>query len=73
VTATLDRLNRPAVRRTVVVTHVPLLECQMSHKPGGIDWGFSNAYFSNLTLGRGGGSAEVTHCQRPRTSSVTAR
>lgn len=52
-TATLDRLEAdPAVRRTVVVTHVPLLECQMCRRPGNIDWGFSNAYFGNLTLGR---------------------
>lgn len=52
-TATLDRLEaEPAVKRTVVVTHVPLLECQMCRRPGNIDWGFSNAYFGNLTLGR---------------------
>jgi predicted phosphohydrolase len=50
--ATLDRLEAdPAVRQTVVVTHVPLLECQMCRKPDDRDWGFSNAYFGNLTLG----------------------
>lgn len=52
-TATLDRLEADAaVKRTVVVTHVPLLECQMCRKPGNHDWGFSNAYFGNLALGR---------------------
>jgi 3',5'-cyclic AMP phosphodiesterase CpdA len=50
--ATLDRLEAdPAVRQTVVVTHVPLLECQMCRRPDDHDWGFSNAYFGNLTLG----------------------
>src|SRR5262249_15411071 len=41
----------PAVRQTVVVTHVPLLEGQMCRKPHDRDWGFSNAYSGNLTLG----------------------
>jgi 3',5'-cyclic AMP phosphodiesterase CpdA len=50
--ATLDRLEAdPAVRQTVVVTHVPLLDCQMCRKPNDREWGFSNAYFGNLTLG----------------------
>jgi 3',5'-cyclic AMP phosphodiesterase CpdA len=50
--ATLDRLEAdPTVRQTVVMTHVPLLECQMCRKPLDRDWGFSNAYFGNLTLG----------------------
>lgn len=50
--ATLDRLEADAsVRQTVVFTHVPLLECQMYRKPADRDWGFSNAYFGNLTLG----------------------
>jgi 3',5'-cyclic AMP phosphodiesterase CpdA len=50
--ATLDRLEAdPTVRQVVVVTHVPLLECQMCRKPNNRDWGFSNAYFGNLTLG----------------------
>jgi predicted phosphodiesterase len=49
---TLDRLEAdPAIRQTVVFTHVPLLECQMCRKPENRDWGFSNAYFGNLTLG----------------------
>jgi 3',5'-cyclic AMP phosphodiesterase CpdA len=51
--AALDRLETdPAVRQTVVATHVPLLECQMLRRPDNRDWGFSNAYFGNLTLGR---------------------
>jgi hypothetical protein len=50
--ATLDRLEAdPSVRQTVVVTHVPLLECQMCRNSGNLDWAFSNAYFGNLTLG----------------------
>jgi hypothetical protein len=49
----LDRLETdPAVRRTVVVTHVPLLEEQMCRRPEDPSWAFSNAYFGNLTLGR---------------------
>lgn len=51
--ATLDRLEAdPTVRQTVVVTHVPLLECQMCRDSGNPDWAFSNAYFGNLTLGK---------------------
>jgi hypothetical protein len=50
--ATLDRLEvDAAVRRVVVVTHVPLLEGQMCRNSGNRDWAFSNAYFGNLTLG----------------------
>ena len=41
----------PAVRRVVVVTHMPLVEGQMARDPGNRDWAFSNAYFGNLTLG----------------------
>ena len=41
-----------AVRAIVVVTHVPLFEAQMCRKPGDRNWGFSNAYFGNLTLGQ---------------------
>jgi 3',5'-cyclic AMP phosphodiesterase CpdA len=49
----LDRLEAdPAVKRTVVVTHVPLLEEQMHRQPDNPEWAFSNAYFGNLTLGR---------------------
>lgn len=50
--ARLDLLESDAaVRQTVVVTHVPLLECQMCRRPDNPGWGFSNAYFGNLTLG----------------------
>jgi hypothetical protein len=50
--AALDRLEAdPAVRQSVVVTHVPLVEGQMSRDTGNADWAFSNAYFGNLTLG----------------------
>ena len=50
--ATLDHLeNDPAVRRTVVVTHVPLVEGQLCRDSSNPDWAFSNAYFGNLTLG----------------------
>jgi predicted phosphodiesterase len=50
--ALLDHLEAdPAVRHIVVVTHMPLLEEQMHRMPGNRDWGFSNAYFGNLTLG----------------------
>ncbi len=34
-----------------VVTHVPVLEEQMSRKPGNRTWGVGNAFFGNLTLG----------------------
>lgn len=51
--ATLDSWEAdPAVRRVVAVTHVPLLEEQMSRRPADPVWSFSNAYFGNLTLGR---------------------
>jgi predicted phosphohydrolase len=50
--AEMDKLDADdAVRQTVVVTHVPLLECQMCRRPDNLDWSFSNAYFGNLTLG----------------------
>lgn len=35
----------------VVVTHMPLLECQIHRKPQSKRWSISNAYFGNLTLG----------------------
>ena len=35
----------------IVVTHVPLVEAQISRKPGDQRWGISNAYFGNLTTG----------------------
>jgi hypothetical protein len=49
---TLDRLEAdPSIHRTVVFTHVPLLDCQMCRKPNDATWSLSNAYFGNLTLG----------------------
>ncbi len=48
----LERASRDAsVRAVAVVTHVPILEEQMVRKPDDPRWGFSNAYFGNLTLG----------------------
>jgi hypothetical protein len=35
-----------------VVTHVPVLECQMCRRPENPRWAFTNAYFGNLTLGK---------------------
>lgn len=50
--AALDRFEAdPKVRHVVAVTHMPLLEAQMPRKPDNPEWGFSNAYFGNLTLG----------------------
>jgi hypothetical protein len=40
-----------AVQAIVVATHVPLFDAQMCRKPHDPKWGFSNAYFGNLTLG----------------------
>src|SRR5262249_511510 len=42
----------PDVRRVIVVTHVPLFEQQILRRPENAVWGFSNAYFGHLTLGR---------------------
>jgi 3',5'-cyclic AMP phosphodiesterase CpdA len=48
----LERLDKDgAVRRVVVVTHVPLFAEQMLRKPGDERWEHSNAYFGNLTTG----------------------
>ncbi len=41
-----------AVQAVVVVTHVPLFAVQMARKAGDRRWGFSNAYFGNLSLGQ---------------------
>jgi hypothetical protein len=50
--AMLDHLESDsALRRVVVVTHVPVVEGQMHRDPGNAGWAFSNAYFGNLTLG----------------------
>lgn len=42
----------PSVRTVLVVTHVPIFEAQISRQPDQARWGFSNAYFGNLTIGR---------------------
>jgi len=42
----------PKIAFIVVITHVPILEQQLLRRPGDKYWGFSNAYFGNLTLGR---------------------
>jgi predicted phosphohydrolase len=41
----------PKVKSIIVVTHSPILEQQMTRKPGNVSWGFSNAYYGNLTFG----------------------
>jgi predicted phosphohydrolase len=41
-----------SVHSVLVVSHVPLFEEQMCRKPHDPDWGLSNAYFGNLTLGQ---------------------
>jgi 3',5'-cyclic AMP phosphodiesterase CpdA len=40
------------IRATLLVTHVPIFEQQMCRKPLDARWGYTNAYFGNLTLGR---------------------
>lgn len=88
--ALVERLERACgeatVRAVAVVTHVPLLEAQMVRRPGDPQWGLSNAYFGNLTLGeRVLGFSKVraiasghTHCgrkavvQRPNGAPVEA-
>lgn len=51
-TARLMRLEAdPTVRGVLVVNHVPVFEAQMVRRPHDPRWGFSNAYFGNLTLG----------------------
>ncbi|MFO0845693.1 MAG: metallophosphoesterase [Gemmataceae bacterium] len=48
--AALDALEGdPAVEQVVVVTHFPILEGQLTRRPGA---GFASAYAGNLTLGR---------------------
>lgn len=53
--ALLKRLDaeaaKPDVAKIAVVTHVPLIEAQMTRKPGYDRWAKSNAYFGNLTTG----------------------
>lgn len=56
----LDRLDvDPSIRQIVVITHVPVLEEQILRKPADKTWGFANAYYGNLTLGR-----EVLSCKK---------
>jgi hypothetical protein len=51
--ARLDALEADAtIQKVLVVTHVPICEAQLVRKPDDQRWGFSNAYFGNLTLGR---------------------
>lgn len=40
------------VSGVLVVSHMPLFEKQMYRKPHDFHWGFSNAYFGNLSLGQ---------------------
>ena len=50
--ARLDALEAdPSVRSVAVFTHVPLLEGQMVRRRSNPNWGVSNAFFGNLTLG----------------------
>lgn len=52
ITARLAKVEAdPTLRTAIVVTHVPLIEAQISRKPGDQRWGISNAYFGNLTTG----------------------
>jgi predicted phosphodiesterase len=51
--ARLDALEGDAgVEAVAVVTHVPILDAQMTRKADDERWGISNAYFGNLTIGR---------------------
>ncbi len=51
----MDRISLlerdPSIDTIAVVTHVPLLDEQMTRKPRDPHWSFSNAYFGHLTLG----------------------
>jgi hypothetical protein len=49
----LDRLEADAaVRQVVIITHMPILACQVLPWPDNPDWGFMKAYLGNLTLGK---------------------
>jgi predicted phosphohydrolase len=54
--ALCERLQKleddPGIHRVLVISHMPLFEEQMSRKPHDFHWGFSNAYFGNVTLGQ---------------------
>jgi len=43
--------NESQTKEIIVGTHVPIFEEQMFRKPGNRRWGFSNAYFGDLTTG----------------------
>jgi len=43
--------ENPDVKKIIVVTHSPIFEEQIKRKPGNFKWGFSNAYYGNLTFG----------------------
>jgi predicted phosphodiesterase len=50
--ARLDAVqNEPSVDAIAVITHVPVLEGQMVRKRNNPNWGVSNAFFGNLSLG----------------------
>ncbi len=50
--ASLHRCEQdPAIESILVVTHVPIMEEQITRKPRDPVWGFTNAYFGNLKLG----------------------
>jgi predicted MPP superfamily phosphohydrolase len=44
--------NDPTVHRIIVISHSPLFEEQMKRKPDNAKWGFTNAYYGNLTFGK---------------------
>lgn len=48
----IDLLEQdPSIQSIAVFTHVPLLEGQMVRKSNHPNWGLTNAFFGNLTLG----------------------
>ncbi len=64
--ADLDGLERDAaVRRVLVVTHVPLFEEQLDRRPWDREWAIRTAFFGNLALG-----AEVL--RRPKVAQVVS-
>lgn len=42
----------PTIHQIVIITHMPILEEQIPRKPDDKTWGFANAFYGNLTLGR---------------------
>jgi hypothetical protein len=54
--------DNPDVGRIIVVSHSPVFEEQIRRKPNNSKWGFSNAYYGNLTFGKIAAEFEkVTH------------